>query len=130
MKITRRCTWLCRQGFLSLEPLLEDLGTLDLAGISWCIVGGESGPGARPCNLAWIRSIVEQCKAANVPVFVKQLGSHPVQAAQPDPVLAAIGSVVAGDSARWAVRLADRKGGDPAEWPADLRVRQMPGARP
>jgi protein gp37 len=58
--------------FLSVEPLLEDLGPLDLAGISWVIVGGESGPGSRPLDVAWVRSIVGQCKAASVPVFVKQ----------------------------------------------------------
>src|SRR5690606_18903432 len=46
--------------------------------LGWVIVGGESGPNARPCDVAWIRSIVEQCKAAGVPVFVKQLGSDAV----------------------------------------------------
>ena len=55
--------------FLSLEPLLEDLGTLDLRGIGWCIVGGESGPGARPLNVDWVTSIVEQCKAAGTACF-------------------------------------------------------------
>lgn len=58
--------------FLSVEPLLADPGALDLNGISLVIVGGESGPRARPCDLAWIRSVVEQCRAASVPVFVKQ----------------------------------------------------------
>jgi len=58
--------------FLSVEPLLDDLGPLDLTGISWVIVGGESGPGSRPLDVAWVRSIVGQCKAASVPVFVKQ----------------------------------------------------------
>jgi protein gp37 len=58
--------------FLSLEPLLGPLPGLNLKGIHWVIVGGESGPGARPCNVEWIRSVVEQCKAADVPVFVKQ----------------------------------------------------------
>ncbi len=61
--------------FLSCEPLLEDLGELDLTGIHWVIVGGESGNKARPCDISWIRSIVRQCQSANVPVFVKQLGS-------------------------------------------------------
>ncbi len=46
------------------------------AGIDWVIVGGESGPGARPCDVAWIRSIKEQCKAAGVPVFIKQIGKY------------------------------------------------------
>lgn len=63
--------------FLSCEPLLEDLGQIDLSGIQWVIVGGESGRGARECNLDWIHNIVEQCSAAEIPVFVKQLGAKP-----------------------------------------------------
>jgi len=62
--------------FLSLEPLLEDLGELDLDGISWVIVGGESGPGARPMNLDWVRSIRDQCTAQGVPFFFKQVGGR------------------------------------------------------
>ncbi|MFN0317279.1 MAG: DUF5131 family protein [Burkholderiales bacterium] len=60
--------------FLSVEPLLEDLGELPLQGISWVIVGGESGPGARPMKEEWVLSIREQCAAANVPFFFKQWG--------------------------------------------------------
>ena len=60
--------------FLSIEPLLEDLGEFDLTGISWVIVGGESGPGARPMRKEWVLSIREQCKAARVPFFFKQWG--------------------------------------------------------
>src|SRR5260370_4975859 len=60
--------------FLSVEPLLEDLGTLDLEGISWVIVGGESGPGARPMEPEWVLSIREQCQAAIIPFFFKQWG--------------------------------------------------------
>ncbi len=60
--------------FLSVEPLLEDLGTLPLDGISWVIVGGESGPGARPMKEDWVLSIREQCAAADVPFFFKQWG--------------------------------------------------------
>jgi protein gp37 len=59
-------------GFLSLEPLPEDLGPLDLAGIQWVIVGGESGPHFRPMNHAWARAIRDQCVAAGVPFFFKQ----------------------------------------------------------
>jgi protein gp37 len=62
--------------FLSIEPLLEDLGQLDLTGIEWVIVGGESGPGARRMEPDWVRSIVAQCRAAGVAVFVKQMGSN------------------------------------------------------
>jgi protein gp37 len=60
--------------FLSIEPLLEDLGKLDLKGIAWVIVGGESGPGARPMRKEWALSIRDQCQNANVPFFFKQWG--------------------------------------------------------
>ena len=60
--------------FLSIEPLLEDLGEIDLTGIDWVIVGGESGAGARPMNRAWVNSLVDQCRLANVPFFFKQWG--------------------------------------------------------
>ncbi len=60
--------------FLSIEPLLEDLGTVDLTGISWVIVGGESGHGARPMKPEWVRSIRDQCRNAGVPFFFKQWG--------------------------------------------------------
>jgi protein gp37 len=98
--------------FWSLEPLLGpincDRAWAQSAIPNWVIIGGESGPGARPCNPAWIRSIVRQCQAAGVPVFVKQLGTKAVRTDQcPQPFL-------------------DRKGGDPDEWPEDLRVRQFP----
>jgi protein gp37 len=59
---------------LSVEPLLEDLGTFDLAGIGWVILGGESGPGARPIQANWVRSIRDQCSSAGVPFFFKQWG--------------------------------------------------------
>lgn len=60
--------------FLSVEPLLEDLGIVDLSAIHWVIVGGESGPGARPLNPAWVRGLRDQCAAAGVPFFFKQWG--------------------------------------------------------
>ncbi|MBL8800058.1 MAG: phage Gp37/Gp68 family protein [Planctomycetia bacterium] len=60
--------------FLSVEPLLEDLGELDLTGIDWVIVGGESGHGARPMAKEWVLRIREQCQAAKVPFFFKQWG--------------------------------------------------------
>jgi protein gp37 len=60
--------------FLSIEPLLEDLGVLDLAGIHWTIVGGESGPGARPVRVEWVESIHRQCASVGVPFFFKQWG--------------------------------------------------------
>ncbi len=60
--------------FLSIEPLLEDLGPLCLDGIHWVIVGGESGPGARPMHRDWVIAIREQCDRAGVPFFFKQWG--------------------------------------------------------
>jgi protein gp37 len=60
--------------FLSLEPLLGPLPCLDLQGIGWVIVGGESGPHARPMNREWVRAIRAQCLAAKVPFFFKQWG--------------------------------------------------------
>jgi protein gp37 len=60
--------------FLSVEPLLEDLGRINLTGIDWLIVGGESGPHARPIDPAWVRSLRDQCRAAHVPFFFKQWG--------------------------------------------------------
>jgi protein gp37 len=60
--------------FLSVEPLLEDLGMFDLGGIDWVIVGGESGPGARPMKKEWVVSVRDQCKRKGVPFFFKQWG--------------------------------------------------------
>lgn len=63
-----------RTKFLSLEPLLGPLENMNLHGIDWAIVGGESGPGARPVSEGWIVSIRDQCQRANVPFFFKQWG--------------------------------------------------------
>jgi len=63
-----------RVRFLSIEPLLEDLGTLNFSGIDWVIVGGESGRGARPMLPIWVRHIRQQCRDAGVPFFFKQWG--------------------------------------------------------
>ena len=63
-----------RLRFLSIEPLIEDLGEIDLTGMHWVIVGGESGPGARPMDEEWVLSIRDQCEAANTPFFFKQWG--------------------------------------------------------
>lgn len=104
--------------FVSYEPAL---GPVDfepwLYGpdrIDWLIVGGESGAHARPFDLAWARSAVEQCHVAGVAPFVKQLGSVPYE----DGVLLRGGDLDFG--------YRDRKGADPVEWPRDLRVRKMP----
>jgi protein gp37 len=88
-------------------------------GLDWVVVGGESGPGARPFDLAWTRSVVEQCKAAGVACFVKQLGARPFDGAE--------GQRCNGEPHEWAwLKLNDRKGGDQSEWPEDLRVREFP----
>ena len=60
--------------FMSIEPLLEDLGELDLSGIHWVIVGGESGPGARAMCKPWVEHIRRQCRAAQAPVLFQAMG--------------------------------------------------------
>ena len=60
--------------FLSIEPLLQDLGEIDLSGIHWVIVGGESGAGARPMEKSWVLNIRRQCRRARIPFFFKQWG--------------------------------------------------------
>lgn len=62
--------------FISFEPLLGDVGELDLSGIDWVIVGGESGSNARPCHPQWIRNIHSQCIRQNIPFFFKQNGEY------------------------------------------------------
>jgi protein gp37 len=89
--------------------------------IDWVIVGGESGSKARPCNVEWVRSIVRQCREAGVPCFVKQLGAEPSVAANE-----AAGMRRRGTPGAWRLALNDPKGGDWAEWPEDLRVREFP----
>ena len=60
--------------FLSVEPLIGAVGTIDLTGIDWVIAGGESGPGARPIHLEWVREVRDQCLEQNVAFFFKQWG--------------------------------------------------------
>lgn len=102
--------------------------------ISWIIGGGESGHKARPCDIAWLRSARDQCAAAGVPYFNKQVGAVAFGGAWPPgsrlrEMTAAERSsagVPSPSNPHYVVELRDRKGGDPSEWPADLRVRQMP----
>jgi protein gp37 len=61
--------------FLSVEPLIADPGPLPLSGIDWVIVGGESGPGARPMKPEWVRDIRDQCRKSGIPFFFKQWGA-------------------------------------------------------
>lgn len=142
--------------FLSCEPLL---GPLDLfaepaealmwrkpgpdgrdAGpsIGWVIVGGESGPRARPCAEEWIRSIIQQCRAVKVPVFCKQLGAYvvsehrtaPAEAMEHPERITAADRAPFGEVWAWRAGLKDRKGSDMSEWPADLQVRELPTLTP
>lgn len=116
-------------------------------GLNWVIVGGESGHGARPCDVAWVRSIVEQCQAARVPAFVKQFGANvrdrndagftgdfdgsatcwPEQHLIDDRIEHDLDGTRDGyQGAPVRIHLRDRKGATPREWPEDLRVREFP----
>lgn len=129
--------------FLSVEPMLEEVDLVrssaiwsDMNGkirpnyqqpgrhVDWVIVGGESGPGARPCNVEWVRGIVRQCQDAAVPCFVKQLGSEARVIACSE--CGEIGCDCRGATRTTHLLLKHPKGGDPAEWTADLQVRQFP----
>ena len=92
--------------FLSLEPLLGPLSGLNLGQIDWVIVGGESGPGARPMYEEWVIQIRDQCNAAEVPLFVKQMGES------------------------WAKikKVKSKKGGNMEEWPKNLQIRDYPSS--
>lgn len=104
--------------------------------IHWVIAGGESGHGARSCNIDWIRSLVGQCKAAGVPCFVKQLGALPsvqmVERVGGNEFTGMFNKFTgawppeARDEDAWVIRIKDKKGGNPDEWPSDLRVREFP----
>ncbi len=112
--------------------------------LHWLIVGGESGPGARSCNVAWIRSVVRQTREAGLPCFVKQMGSNvrdcndagfmgegptqwPDHIAEEDRVEHDLDGTLDGyQGAPVRVHLRNSKGGDPSEWPEDLRVREFP----
>ena len=103
--------------FLSIEPLISPVDFLncdeklrkDFSNINWVIIGGESGNSYgkyryRECQLEWIEGIVEQCKEFEIPVFVKQLGTHLAK----------------------QMVLKDWVGGEPMEWPENLKIRQFP----
>jgi len=140
---------------VSMEPLLGlvDLRTAAISpqfsplvadrsaglGIDWLILGGESGRRARPCQFNWIRRGMGAGRAGWIPIFVKQVGSNPhgdwLHGAPPTHTLT---QLVGGQwrdtrqesqckNGRW--KLHDPKGGDPREWPEDLRVREMPDWR-
>ena len=103
----------------------------DYPAIDWIIVGGESGAKARPCDVAWLRGIVQQGQRAGVPVFVKQLGSKPWYVDHDarrcgGAVVIDVNALVEGWKHDGPRLCKDPKGGDPNEWPEDLRVRQWP----
>lgn len=91
---------------VSYEPALGGVNFGAWPGLDWIVIGGESGPGARPFDVAWARGAIAASRAAGVPVFMKQLGANPVGAA--------LGAIT------------HKKGGEPGEWPDDLRVREFP----
>lgn len=123
--------------FLSVEPQLEEInlgliGTLPrtVTGsayvltcqrIQWVICGGESGPNARPFSVEWARKLRDECREAGVKFFMKQLGSNAV-----GEDADAVNSSAPTRFALGTILTADRKAGDPAEWPEDLHVREMP----
>jgi hypothetical protein len=126
--------------WISLEPMLAPV---DLNGwvfpvvdggsrVDWMIVGGESGPGARPFKIEWARSIIAQCKAAGVPVFLKQVGAVPIIEDVPPfnggfPDGTHFGNRTGiRELNGLQVLLRDRKGGDMTEWASDLKIRQYP----
>ena len=132
--------WDCLRGFtysrrepFVLNGITEEKGETPFVDIDhtevidWVIVGGESGPHARPCELAWVRSLVRQCREAGAACFVKQLGA----AASDERNGLAGAALEVPEEARGLVslRLKDPKGGDVGEWPEDLRVRQFPEVR-
>jgi protein gp37 len=99
-----------RVRFLSVEPQWQEIGPDLPGGIGWVIQGGESRQRGRECHpfdLAWARSLRDQCQATRVPYFLKQLGSHVIEHGN-------------------RIRFLHDHAGDWSEWPADLRVRQMP----
>ena len=159
-----KCRDLCKHTFLSVEPLVgpvdfefkpriglrEGYTNFALDYIDWVIIGGESGHGARPCNIEWIRDIVRQCKEAGVAVFVKQLGAKPrvdyyeYEDDQYRDFALDNGTVLDGRNLDvWdhqfhgqpapgsliELKLKDKKGGDMSEWPEDLRIRDYPNSQ-
>jgi protein gp37 len=126
--------------FLSCEPLLGPLDLTPWDGgepnyadprIDWVIVGGESGKGARPCNVHWIADLLAQCCFSGTPAFVKQLGALPgfrlvdeEERGNPMPGFHHFDA----PSGLFIKKLRDSHGGDPAEWPEELRVREFPNA--
>lgn len=128
--------------FASYEPALAgvDLGMYlsrrglmgfdSLPGLEWVIVGGESGAGARPFDLAWAREAIRKCRIARVPVFIKQMGAKPYDGfLSTSELLDYPAPRNGGEPVRRRLVLRDHKGDDMAEWPPDLRIREFPEVR-
>ncbi len=98
------------------NPLWDELPSWKQPAIDWIIAGGESGPKARGCDVAWLRSVKDQCAETGVACWVKQYGSKPYQSPRHD------------GGPGYFLQLKDRKGADPAEWDEDMRVQQFPEA--
>ena len=95
--------------FVSFEPLLDDIACItndhrDISFLDWAIIGGESGPNARPCNAEWIKKLIVECSINGIPAFVKQVGTVCAKS--------------------WGLN--DRKGADIDEWPYFLQIRNVP----
>lgn len=109
-----------------------DVGWFGKAGLHWVIVGGESGGGSRPFDIAWARSIRDQCRAAGVAYFFKQAGSNPMLFADPLPEPQSSESMMRHgeyDPEPFLLKLRDKKGGDLSEMPSDLQIREFPTAQ-
>ena len=130
-----------RVRFLSCEPMLTPINLAytcfngsysfgRMPGVDWVIIGGESGPGARPFHTEHAWDLLQQCRTAGVAPFVKQLGANPVTSNAnamewPDKTMF-YGVAGSGVAAGASVKLGDKKGGDQAEWPEELRVQEFP----
>ncbi len=114
--------------WISMEPLLGPITMRRWATLpDWIVVGGESGPGSRPCEVSWIEDLVRECQQLGVKVFVKQVGRRPL--IRQNYITQWASSVTA---KCWSAQYLDLfegrtkhiKGGDPAEWPGHLRIRE------
>lgn len=108
-------------------------GWIDLPSVDWVVGGGESGYGARSCDVEWLRSLARQCKYAGVPYFNKQLGAFPTWNGCSSPgehwsieAMQRMVDINFETGLGFRVHLNDKKGADPAEWPEDLQVREYP----
>lgn len=135
--------------WVSMEPLLEDVASVvSLGGVDWVILGGESGPRARPVHLDWLRRGIDACRAAGAAPYVKQLGHRVIgeplvrQLNDAGPAYY-VGRWILAGGTEWVPALigerswqrpanaigwvpVDSHGGNPSEWPEDLRVREYP----